>query len=187
MRIASHVVGAVLLSALVSGCTSPISPTDTGASVSPSSSASVASPSVQPPEEPPAALGLSDLRTDPCLALSQDDLDRLGGGLATPRDGENETSCLWLRQRSIFFIAHPTVDQTAEQENRDLMAETTVDGRPALLGVLIKDRGCMLYVRHEAGTSIEVHEIWDGEEPSGTTCGQAAEFADAILDNLEQS
>lgn len=67
------------------------------------------------------------------------------------------------------------------------MAETTVDGHPALLGVLIKDRGCMLYVRYEAGTSIEVHEIWDGEKPSGSTCGQAAEFAGAILDNLEQN
>lgn len=186
MRKASRAAaGAVLLVALLSSCT-PTSPTDTGATASPSSSASVASRSVQPSAEPSAALELSDLRTDPCLALTQDDLDQLGGGLATPPDGEDDTSCLWLSQRSILFIAHPTVDQTADQDNHDLMAETTVDGRPALLGVLIKDRGCMLYVRHGKGTTIEVHEIWDGEEPSGPTCGQAAEFAGAILDNLEQ-
>jgi hypothetical protein len=187
MRIATHVAaGAVLLVALLSGCTSPSGPTNTGATASPSSEASVASPSAQPSAEPSAALELSDLRTDPCLALSQDDLDRLGGGFATPPDGEDDTSCLWLSQPSILFIAHPTVDQTADQDNRDLMTETTVDGRPALVGVLIKNRGCMLYVRHGKDTSIEVHEIWDGEEPSGPTCGQAAEFAGAILDNLEQ-
>lgn len=80
-----------------------------------------------------------------------------------------------------------TTGPTEDQENRDLMVETTVGGRPALLGVLIKDRGCLLYVADGAGASIEVHEAWGDGKPSGPTCGRAADFAGAILDNLEQN
>ncbi|GAA4689884.1 Protein of unknown function (DUF3558) [Promicromonospora umidemergens] len=177
---------AVLLAAILTACSPGSgSPSQEPSEASPTPSATVQRPIGPPPEELPDTLDLAALKAEPCLALSDADLDQLDAGLAVPMDDVERPACMWMGpQRTVSFVPHTAVDQTADREAREVMSESTIDGHRALVGIYIKDRGCVVHVSHEKGTSLEFAEHWDGTRPSGRTCARAADFASAVLSNL---
>ena len=179
---------AVLLAAILTACSPGSgSPTPPPSEASPTPSATIQRPVGPPPEQLPDTLDLAALEAEPCLALSKADLERLDAGLAVPVDDVDPPSCMWMGpQRTVSFASHTSVDHTADREFREAMSETTIDGHRALVGVYIKDRGCVVYVSHEKHTSLRFAEQWDGTKPSGPTCARATDFASAVLDNLER-